>query len=73
MLLQMSTVIANPKGTLFYPYDIAIDPYSRRLYWSDQKNNVINVTRLDLISVGVVVSSENNQQPRKIALAPKDG
>ena len=69
----MTTVIANPKEALFLPYDIAIDPYSKKLYWSDQKNNVINVTRLDQWPVGVVVSGEGNQQPRKIALAPKYG
>ena len=29
------------------PYDIAVDPYSRLLFWSDEGHDVINITRLD--------------------------
>ena len=69
--LQSGVVVPNPQPQdLFQPVDIAIDPYSRHLYWSDSLHNVINVTRLDMQAVGVIV---DGQKPRSIALAPQKG
>ena len=34
-------------GVSMRPYDIAIDSYSRLMFWSDEVHNVINITRLD--------------------------
>ena len=55
--------------TLWYRYR---PPFPRHLYWSDSMHNVINVTRLDMVPVGVVVKG-SNQKPRSIALAPEKG
>lgn len=52
--------------------DIAIDPYSRLLYWADADSGVINVTTLSQESVGLVVN-DPQQKPRAIALAPSHG
>ena len=71
--LQAAVVIHNPQSQdLYNPYDIAIDSFSRHLYWSDSMNNVINVTRLDMRAVGVVIKG-SHQKPRSIALAPEKG
>lgn len=35
-----------------YPYDIAVEPFTRVLLWSCARNNVINVTKLDGTQVG---------------------
>ena len=64
-------MVPNP-GDSFQPHSIAIDPYSRHIYWSDTVNNVINVTRLDMRGVGVVVGG-SDQRPGAIALAPTKG
>lgn len=69
---KASNVINSPHGDPFSPFDIAIDPYSRLLYWSDTRADVINVTRLDGRGVGVVVEG-SQQKPEYIALAPKQG
>ena len=74
----MTVVVNNPRNAAGQqPFDVAVDPYARLLYWSDARHDVINVTRLDddLWPVGVVVSSQprDAQQPRKIALAPRHG
>ena len=61
-----------PASVQFSPFDIAIDPYSRTLYWSDTRKDVINVTRLDGRGVGVVVDGPG-QKPYYIALAPTKG
>lgn len=66
-------VVPNPQPQdQFVPHDIAIDPYSRMLYWTDSQKNVINVTRLDGTSVGVIISGRD-QKPRNIVLAPELG
>jgi len=57
-------------NTIQQPYDIAIDPYARMLYWSDQAQNVITVMRLNGTVIGVIVTDGH---PRSIALAPEDG
>ena len=63
----------HPDGSdMYHPYDIAVDPFSRHLYWSDSMHNVINVTKLNMNAVGVVVKG-SNQKPRSIALAPEKG
>ena len=69
---QSAVVIPNPQSEALQPYDIAIDPFSRHLYWSDSTHNVINVTSLNMVPVGVVVKG-SNQKPRSIALAPEKG
>ena len=38
-----------------YPYDLALDPFSRLLVWSCARSNVINATRLDRTQVCVCV------------------
>ncbi|KAK7490751.1 hypothetical protein BaRGS_00017980, partial [Batillaria attramentaria] len=69
---SVEVMLNNPSGK-FQPYDIAIDPYSRTLYWTCSVNNVVNVTRLDMTPVGVVLQAPNNFKPRSIALFPERG
>lgn len=42
-----SQVIVNNAMEKIYPYDIAVEPFTRLLFWSCARNNVVNVTRLD--------------------------
>ncbi|XP_044734866.1 low-density lipoprotein receptor-related protein 6 [Chrysoperla carnea] len=52
------------------PFDLALDPIGRLLFWSDEKDDLINVTRLNNGSaVGVVVKA-NGVKPRHIAVHP---
>ncbi|XP_049808128.1 low-density lipoprotein receptor-related protein 6 [Schistocerca nitens] len=56
-----------------HPYDLAVDPYRRLLYWSCAMADVINVTRLDNASkVGFVIKGKG-EKPRSIALHPEKG
>ena len=73
MVIQMTNIVQNSKDSaLLQPYDLDIDPYTGLLYWSDQNQNVINVTRLDGTPVGIVVRSQH-ERPRSLVLAPKHG
>ncbi|PNI98487.1 LRP6 isoform 6, partial [Pan troglodytes] len=54
------------------PYDLSIDIYSRYVYWTCEATNVINVTRLDGRSVGVVLKGEQDR-PRAIVVNPEKG
>ena len=75
---QPHTFIRNPGNPnkndekAISPYDFAIEPYSRLLFWTDSTTNVINVTRLDGQPVGVVISGEN-ERPRALTLIPEKG
>ena len=70
---QVETFIHNPKGhTPFDPLDMAIDPYSRLLFWTCDNQTAINVTRLDGTPVGLVISRKD-QKPRLLALMPEKG
>lgn len=51
---------------------MALDPYGRRLYWTDAETNVINVTRLDGTPIGVVVEGQQ-RHPRLITLFAEKG
>uniref|UniRef100_T1J651 EGF-like domain-containing protein n=1 Tax=Strigamia maritima TaxID=126957 RepID=T1J651_STRMM len=68
---SVATIVPN-SGDTFQPFDIAIDPFTRTLYWSCAKNNVINVTRLDMTSIGVIVGGVD-QKPRSIVIHPMKG
>ncbi|XP_069679259.1 low-density lipoprotein receptor-related protein 6 [Periplaneta americana] len=62
-----------PASSIHFPYDMALDPYGRVLYWTCANTNAINVTRLDNGSaVGVVVKVEG-EKPRNIVLHPEKG
>lgn len=67
----MSVVVSNPLKR-HQPYDIAIDPFSRYIYWTCAENNVINVTHLNTTAVGVVVEGKD-EKPRSIVLHPEKG
>ncbi|XP_012250592.2 low-density lipoprotein receptor-related protein 6 [Athalia rosae] len=54
-----------------HPFDLALDPLGRLLFWSCSENDAINVTRLDNGSMlGVVVKGEG-EKPRNIAVHPE--
>ena len=75
---QFQKVIENDskeKPPARNPYDIAIDPFGRYLYWTDDKENVINVTSLvgnKFPTVGTFISGKD-QKPRKLALDSVNG
>jgi len=52
------------------PYDLAVDPYARMVYWTDTVRNVIAVTRMDGVDIGFVVDEVD---ARSIAIAPEEG
>ncbi|KAG7162923.1 Low-density lipoprotein receptor-related protein 6-like 3 [Homarus americanus] len=53
-----------------YPYDIVVDPFTRVLFWSCARNNIINVTKLDGTEVGGIIGHEGEDQPRSLAVHP---
>ena len=63
-----SVVITGGSG---HPFDMAIDPLGRLLFWSCAKNNAINVTRLDNGSALGVVVKGDSEKPRNIAVHPE--
>lgn len=68
---QVKVVVKN-EDAVYKPYDMAIDPYARVMYWTDAKRNVINVTKLDGTPLGVVIQEEK-EKPRSIVLNPLKG
>lgn len=71
----MISTVVNDADNSFQPFDIAIDPYGRMLYWTSAASNVINVTRLDAFNspIGVIMSAATNFKPRSIVLYPEKG
>lgn len=61
--------VVNIPGTK--PYDFAIDPYSRVLFYSCSQKNVINFTHIDSDTQGTVI--QGNWKPRYLALYPEEG
>ena len=58
-------------GGFGHPFDLALDPIGRLLFWSCAMNDAINITRLDHVStVGVVVKG-NSEKPRYLAIHPE--
>ncbi|KAK3101731.1 hypothetical protein FSP39_005917 [Pinctada imbricata] len=70
-LSKVDTIVNNPNEKR-KPFDLAIDPYSRTMYWTCSKKNSINITRLDGTPVGVVIVGPK-EKPRHIALNPVQG
>ncbi|XP_066992022.2 low-density lipoprotein receptor-related protein 6 [Anabrus simplex] len=67
------SVLIPSGGSHHHPYDLAIDPYRRLLFWSCAVENVVNVSRLENGSeVGVIVRGPG-EKPRSIALHPEKG
>ena len=62
-----------PSSSIHFPFDMAVDPYTRLLYWTCANTNAINVTRLDNGSAVGVVVKVNGEKPRNIALHPERG
>ncbi|XP_046889655.1 low-density lipoprotein receptor-related protein 5 isoform X1 [Hypomesus transpacificus] len=54
------------------PHDLSVDPYSRRLYWTCETTNTINVQRLDGEALGVVLRDEHDK-PRAIVVNAEKG
>lgn len=64
---QHNSVVVVPGGT-GHPFDLALDPLGRLLFWTCMENDAVNVTRLDNGStLGVVVKGEG-EKPRNIAI-----
>ncbi|XP_005110515.1 low-density lipoprotein receptor-related protein 6 isoform X2 [Aplysia californica] len=71
----MTSVVVNEPKNVFQPFDIAVDPYARTLYWTCTSNNVINVTRIDAFRspIGVIMQSSGGFKPRSLVLYPEKG
>lgn len=63
---------SNDEEVLTSPLDIALDPYGKQLYWTDDVSKTIKVTGLTTNVVGILVDDENTN-PGSIALDPKRG
>lgn len=57
-------------GALINPYDLALDPIGRLLFFTCTIQEAINVTRLDNISTVGIVMQRENEKPRLLALHP---
>ena len=70
----MTTVVSDAENS-FQPADIAVDPYARTIYWTCNENNVINVTRIDILKspIGVIMQSKGDFKPRSLAIYPEKG
>ncbi|XP_075213889.1 low-density lipoprotein receptor-related protein 6 [Lycorma delicatula] len=67
-------LVGGGGGVHHQPYDLAVDPYSRLLYWSCAISNTVNITRLENGSaIGMVVRGGDGEKPRNIALHPEKG
>lgn len=66
------TVVVQNMNDLIHPFDMAIEPYSRSLYWSCAQNDVINVTKLNGKPIGIIISAED-QKPRHIVIHQNKG
>lgn len=56
-VLVYSQVETFLRSSTLSPNSMAIDPYTRYMYWSDAFNNLINVTTLDKKEIGVIYQS----------------
>lgn len=56
----------------FLPFDLAIDPFTRSLYWTCANTNTINVTRLgrEMVPLGPIMMGGTMDRPRFIAIHP---
>lgn len=61
-----STVIVTAGSG--HPFDLALDPLGRLLFWSCIANDVINVTRLDNGSMLGIVVRGDGEKPRHVAV-----
>lgn len=63
-----SVVVA---GSFGHPFDLALDPIGRLLFWSCEINNVINITKIDNnLNLGIIVKGEG-EKPRYLAIHPE--
>lgn len=64
--------ISDNKDFLTAPLDIALDPYGKQLYWTDDISKNIKVISLATGVIGTLVDGEHSN-PVSIALDPKRG
>jgi len=65
---QHGNTIVVSTGGLGHPFDLALDPLGRLLFWTCITNDAINVTRLDNGSALGVVVKGDGEKPRNIAI-----
>ena len=65
-------IATSSKKEVTSPRDIALDPYGKQLYWTDDISGSIKVTSLTSNQVGTLVSGENGK-PTSIAVDSKRG
>lgn len=67
-------IIVGNNGNTFNLYDLALDPFSRLLFWSCSETDTINVTRLTNNSFqGSIFRNIDGEKPRNLALHPEKG
>lgn len=64
----VSSGAARGGGAAINPYDLALDPIGRLLFWSCAAQDAINVTRLDNGSAIGVVTQQEGERPRLLVL-----
>ena len=71
---SMSGIVVHgsDKDLLTSPIDMALDPYSRHLYWTDDVARNIKITSLTTRATGIIVDGRRSA-PRSITLDPKRG
>ncbi|KAL6424282.1 hypothetical protein ACFW04_009838 [Cataglyphis niger] len=65
---QHSSKVVVFTGGAGHPFDLALDPLGRLLFWTCSENDAINVTRLDNGSALGVVVKGDGEKPRNIAI-----
>lgn len=69
---DMTTFVNGNNDAGIQPFDLVIEPYSRLLFYSCIKNNVINFTHINIKAGGTVVQG-TNIKPRYLAVNPHSG
>lgn len=65
---QHSSKVVVFTGGAGHPFDLALDPLGRLLFWTCSENDAINVTRLDNGSALGVVVKGDGEKPRNVAI-----
>lgn len=65
---QHNSMVVVSFSSTGHPFDLALDPLGRLLFWTCVINDVVNVTRLDNGSALGVVVKADGEKPRNIAV-----
>ena len=73
---QIAIVVNDVDGPS-EPFDIAVDPYGRTIFWTCAMSDDIKMTSIDTprsrSSINVILSSDDDLRPRSIVILPEKG